>query len=63
MEFHVPDMTCGHCKAAIEEAVQAAGGTVTVDLPAKRVCVEGLEEGTAAQVLRTAGYSPEAVAG
>ena len=32
MKLSVPDMSCGHCKATIEKAVTAAGGTVSVDL-------------------------------
>ena len=36
MRFHVEDMTCGHCTAAIEKAVAAAGGRATADLASKR---------------------------
>ena len=31
MRFHVEDMTCGHCTAAIEKAVAAAGGRATAE--------------------------------
>ena len=30
MNYQVPDMSCGHCKAAIEQAVTEAGGTAQV---------------------------------
>ena len=28
--FNVPDMSCGHCKAAIEKAIGAADASATV---------------------------------
>lgn len=56
MTFTVPDMTCGHCKAAIESAIAQAGGRATVDLAAKTVAVEGLDETRAADAIRAAGY-------
>ncbi|MBI1418920.1 MAG: hypothetical protein GC146_17045 [Limimaricola sp.] len=41
--FVVPDMSCGHCKAAVEKAVAKldAQARVTVDLDTKIVEVEG----------------------
>lgn len=56
MTFIVSDMTCGHCKAAIETAVAQAGGRATVDLAARTVTVDGLETDRAAQAIRDAGY-------
>lgn len=56
MTFTVPDMTCGHCKAAIEAAVQEAGGRATVDLAQKSVTVDGLDKDRAVQAIRDAGY-------
>jgi copper chaperone len=40
--YSVPDMSCGHCAAAIEKAVRRLDGTATVrcDLGAKTVTVE-----------------------
>ncbi|WP_299910395.1 heavy-metal-associated domain-containing protein [uncultured Paracoccus sp.] len=58
MEFTVSDMTCGHCKAAIEEAVTEAGGTARIDLETKRVRVEGINATEAEAAIRSAGYSP-----
>ena len=60
MTFTVPDMTCGHCKAAIETAIADAGGRATVDLTAKTVTVEGLNHDRAAQAIREAGYEVSA---
>ena len=59
MHFEVKDMSCGHCRAAITEAVAAAGGRATVDLEQKRVQVEGLGEAEAEQAIRAAGFTPE----
>ncbi|MDQ1900078.1 cation transporter [Paracoccus sp. WLY502] len=56
MTFTVPDMTCGHCKAAVETAIAQAGGRATVDLAQKTVTVEGLDQDRAAQAIRDAGY-------
>lgn len=56
MMFTVPDMTCGHCKAAVEAAVAEAGGRATVDLDRKTVSVEGLDKARAAEAIRAAGY-------
>ena len=39
----IPDMSCGHCKAVVESTLAAVpgAGTVTVDLPARKVSVSG----------------------
>lgn len=39
----VPDMSCGHCKASVEAALAGLPGiaTVAVDLPARKVEVQG----------------------
>ena len=58
MKFHVEDMSCGHCTAAIEKAVTDAGGRAVTDLASHSVTVEGLDEARAAQVIRDAGYTP-----
>lgn len=41
--FQVPDISCGHCKAAIEEQVGALDtvDTVTVDVDTRTVAVDG----------------------
>lgn len=58
MKFHVEDMSCGHCTAAIEKAIAEAGGAATTDLDSKTVTVEGLDDARAAQAIRDAGYTP-----
>ncbi|KGJ13273.1 cation transporter [Paracoccus panacisoli] len=58
MRFHVEDMTCGHCTAAIEKAVAAAGGRATADLASKIVTVEELGTARAAEVISAEGYTP-----
>jgi copper chaperone len=39
----IPDMSCGHCKAAVETALAAVPGTgvVTVDLARRQVEITG----------------------
>lgn len=43
LTYLVPDVTCGHCKAAIEGEVSQVPGVVRVDVDVetKRVVVEG----------------------
>jgi len=65
MEFSVPDMSCGHCTAAIEKAVKAAdpAATVNCDLATHRVSVNtsltGVDVGAA---IKQAGYESTPVA-
>lgn len=42
MRLSIPDMSCGHCKAAVEKAVAAAdpAARVQVDLPARTAEIE-----------------------
>ena len=59
MEFNVPDMSCGHCTAAIENSVTAADPSAAVhcDLPARRVRIESTRTAEELSgVLRAAGY-------
>lgn len=58
MQFRVEDMTCGHCTAAIENAVAEAGGTARADLATHTVTVEGIGSARAAEVISAAGYTP-----
>ena len=43
LELSVPEMTCGHCEAAIQKEVSAVAGvsSVVVDLETKLVTVTG----------------------
>lgn len=59
MKFHVPDMSCGHCTAAIDKAVKAADPDATVDsdLTSKTVTIASDKDAMTMQgALRDAGY-------
>lgn len=61
--LHIPDMSCGHCAAAIAKAVQsvAAGAQVEVDLPARTARVAGVANAAAVlEALAAAGYPARA---
>ena len=57
MKFRVEDMSCGHCKAAIEGAIAGAGGSARADPETKTVTVEGIGSARAAELIREAGYT------
>lgn len=59
MKFHVPDMSCGHCVAAITTSLHAADqdATVETDLATREVSVDTtLDAAAVIQVLDRAGY-------
>lgn len=61
----VPDMTCGHCKASVTQALTALPGAaqVEVDLPAKTVRVEGTADPAAmVRALDEIGFPAQVVA-
>lgn len=62
IRFDVPDMSCGHCVAALTRAVQAVDpqARVDIDLAARRVHIEPAtaDATTLATAIREAGYSP-----
>jgi copper chaperone CopZ len=60
-EFNVQDMTCGHCVARVTKALKEAdpAAEVTIDLPARKVSVDGTgERDEYAEAIRAAGYTP-----
>jgi len=62
--FNVPDMTCGHCKAAIETAISAADASATFsfDMEARKVDITtSLENVAVAKILESEGY-PSSIA-
>ncbi|MFD1795830.1 heavy-metal-associated domain-containing protein [Paracoccus aurantiacus] len=59
MKFIVSEMTCSHCKAAIENAVRDAGGSASVDLEKREVLIDGIDAARASDAIRKAGYSPQ----
>lgn len=62
MKFHVPDMSCGHCTAAISAGLHAADpkAIVTTDLETRCVTVQtGLGTEQVRAALADAGYSAQ----
>ncbi len=61
-QFHLPAMSCGHCVAAITEAVQAADAAATLQFEreARRVQIvsSALSREALSQALTEAGYPP-----
>lgn len=59
MKFNVPDMSCGHCTAAIDKAVKAIdpAAEVSTDLPSRTVTVVSTQDAASVRAaLRDAGY-------
>lgn len=58
--YAVPDLSCGHCEAAVKTEVSALAGVeaVSVDLGAKSVEVSGeaLDDGAIRSAIKQAGY-------
>lgn len=55
--FHVPDMSCGHCKASITEALEGLGKvTLSFDMDAREVQVDGLETAAVIDALDEIGF-------
>lgn len=63
LEFNLPDMSCGHCVAAVTQTVRQVDpkAKVDVDLNAKIVKIESAEDrASIAAALTQAGYPPAA---
>lgn len=59
MRFHVPDMSCGHCKAAIDTSVKGADGSAHLDFDMENRIVSVESHLSADQILtalKSAGY-------
>ena len=66
MKISVPDMSCMHCKMALEASLGQVAGIVeiSVDFPSKTVSVEGdVSWETVASAIRKAGYTAEKAVG
>ncbi len=63
LTYSVPDVSCGHCRAAVTSALDPLAGVreVDVDLDAKRVVVRGdaLDDAALRAALAEAGYAAE----
>jgi copper chaperone len=63
VELVVPDMSCEHCKRAVNEALSVLPAVtgVQVDLETKRVVVDGerLDEEALRAAIAEAGYTAE----
>ena len=61
MEFHVQDMTCGHCASTITKAVKAVDADAVLHIDVGSHVVK-IESGTNVQqfdaAIRDAGYTP-----
>lgn len=58
-QFEVPGMTCGHCAAAITDAVKSvdAAAVITANPASREVrVVSRLDAATVAQTIEDAGY-------
>lgn len=61
LEFHVEDMTCGHCASTITKAVKAvdADAVLHIDVPSHAVRIESATgAGKFEAAIREAGYTP-----
>lgn len=57
--FHVPQMSCGHCTAKIENSVQAADPTALLifDLDSRQVEIDSADESdTLLAAIKSAGF-------
>ena len=60
LKLSVPEMTCGHCEAAIRKEVSAVAGvsSVVIDLETKLVTVtgSGIDHGAVVAAIDEAGF-------
>lgn len=64
MKLHIPDMSCGHCTAAVTKTVQALDGAavVTTDLTTRQAQIDTNADLAAVQAaLAAAGYPATAL--
>lgn len=60
--FSVPEMSCGHCKAKIEDAVVDAdeGAVIAFDMDAREVDIDSsLDTAALADAIKAAGYDSQ----
>lgn len=55
--FHVPDMSCGHCKASITEALEGLGEvTLSFNMETRDLQVDGLDPTAIIDALEEIGF-------
>ena len=54
--FSVPDMSCGHCRASIEAALQPLGAQIGFDMEHREIEVEGLAAEKVLAALEAIGF-------
>ena len=57
--FHIPDMSCGHCKATVEKTIHALDPTAQIefDMVARRISIESTTDAARVQAaLADVGY-------
>ncbi|MCA8867028.1 MAG: heavy-metal-associated domain-containing protein [Rhodobacteraceae bacterium] len=60
--LNVPDMSCGHCKSAVENAIKAVdpAAEITVDVDTKTVRIpENIDTAAVLAAMKNAGYPAE----
>jgi copper chaperone len=58
--FHIPDMSCGHCKATVEKAIHTLDpeAQIDFDMEARRIELDSRAKAADVRsVLAAAGYS------
>ena len=61
IEFHIPDMTCGHCASMVSATLAQTDPNckISVELSQRKVSVQTTEERSAlVEALTEAGYPP-----
>jgi copper chaperone len=63
MRFSVPEMSCGHCKSAIESAVKTVDPIAKIEFDMENRVVDidsGLDDASLQSAISTAGYESKA---
>ncbi|KPQ08327.1 MAG: copper chaperone CopZ [Rhodobacteraceae bacterium HLUCCA12] len=61
--LHVPDMTCGHCRASIEKALAPLGLAPRFDMDARHVTMPAADPAPVVAALDRIGFDAAPVAG
>lgn len=61
-KLHLPDMSCGHCKASVEAALAPLAQGVRIDLAARTVTVTSADLAAITNALDKIGFAAEILA-